>query len=223
MKKISIFLVMCLLGTLCMNAQKTTVPSFKTVQVRPGVIKVPSFSLRAGTATRPDLKAISSSDLKAVTELAPGQLVGAMEVSTTATKMNIELTPTNFLETKGATLLISAPVYISDKFYFGDPTQGTFRNMNSYQYVMICMEVTSGKQYLLRIPVTIEGTATRTFALSTGIYDSKSLFTTTFSGSQEIAFTVSSQTTGVLYILLRETSSYHPEIWTFSKVIISEL
>lgn len=223
MKNLSILLVMCLFGILAVKAQTTTVPTFKTVQVRPGVIKVPGFNLRAGATTRLDLKSIKSFDSKVVTELAPGQLLGTMEVSTTSAKMNIELTPTNFLETKGATLLISAPVYISDKFYFGDPTQGTFRNMNSYQYVMICMEVTSGKQYLLRIPVTIEGTATRTFALSTGIYDSKSLFTTTFSGSQEIAFTVSSQTTGVLYILLRETSSYHPEIWTFSKVIISEL
>ncbi len=64
MKNISILLVMCLLGTLCMNAQKTTVPVFKTVQVRPGVIKVPGFSLRAGTATRPDLKSITSSELK---------------------------------------------------------------------------------------------------------------------------------------------------------------
>lgn len=223
MKTLSILLVTCLLGTLCVNAQKTTVPAFKTVQVRPGVIKVPGFSLSAGTAARVDSKLITALNSKVVTDLAPGQLVGTVEVGTTATKMNIELTPTNFLEAKGATLLISAPVYISDKFYFGDPTQGTFRNMNSYQSVLICMEVTSGKQYLLRIPVTIEGTATRTFALSTGLYDSKSLFTTTFSGSQEIAFTVSSQTSGVLYILLRETSSYHPEIWTFSKVIISEL
>jgi hypothetical protein len=224
MKTLSILLVMFLLGTLCVEAQRTPVPAFKTVQVRPGVIKVPSFSLPAGTATRPDLKAISSSDLKAATEIAPGQLIGAVEVSTTATRMNIELTPKNFLETKGAVLLISAPVNILDNFCFGDFTGGAYKNLNSYQFVLICMEVTSGKQYLLRIPVTVEGTATRSFVLSTGLYmDTKVLFTTTFSGSQEIALTVSSQNTGVLYIMLRENSAYQPGLWNVSKVIISEL
>ena len=78
MKTLSILLVMCLLGTLCVEAQKTTVPAFKTVQVRPGVIKVPSFSLPAGTATRLDLKKISAFDPKAITEIASGTLVGTV-------------------------------------------------------------------------------------------------------------------------------------------------
>ena len=224
MKNLSILLVMCLLGTLCVKAQTTSVPAFRTVQVRPGIIKVPGFNLRAGSATRPDLKTIKPFDSKVITELAPGQLLGAMEVSTTSTKMNIELTPKNFTETKGASLLIGAPVVISDNFCMGDFTNGAFKNLTSYQFAMINFEVAAGKQYLIRIPVTIDGTATRSFALSTGLYmDTKWLFTTTFSGSQEIAFTVSSQNTGVLNIILRETSAYQPGTWSFTKVIISEL
>ncbi len=213
---------MCLLGTLCMNAQKTTVPSFKTVQVRPGVIKVPSFSLRAGTATRPDLKAITSSDLKAVTEIAPGTLVGTVEVGITTSKLNIELTPKNFLSVKGAELQVVYPLVIYDKFYLGDSNESSWTTISTYQAVVISVDVTSGKQYLIRIPVTVEGTAARSFLITDANTASNvGLFTTSFSGSQEIAFAFVPENSGTIYI--RFFALPAAGVWSFSKVIISEL
>lgn len=219
MKNLSILLVMCLLGTLCMNAQKTTVPSFKTVQVRPGVIKVPGFNLRAEPGTRPDLKTITAPNLKAVTELAPGQMTGPMEVSTTTTKMNIELTPKNFLSIKEVRLFISWPVLIYNDFEMGANDEGRVARDQS---VMISLDVTYGKQYLIRIPVTVEATVTRSFIITA--YEGNNnikLFTTTFSGSQEIAFTLAPQNTGSITIAL--FSSPSAGVYSFPKIIISEL
>ena len=222
MKNLSILLVMCLIGTLCVNAQKPTIPTFKTVQVRPGVIKVPSFSLPAGTSTRPDLKAILSSDLKVVTELAPGQLVGAVEVGITTSKLNIELTPKNFLAVKGAELYVLFPVLIYDKFYLGDNNDSRFTSLASNQGVLIIVDVTSGKQYLIRIPVTLSGTAARTFLISARDGNSYlNLFTTSFSGSQEIAFVLAPQNTGT--IILQFLTLPAAGAWNFPKVTISEL
>ncbi len=222
MKSISILLVLCLIGTFSVQAQKTTVPVFKTVQVRPGVIKVPSFSLRAGTATRPDLKSISSSDFKAITEIAPGTLVGTVEVGTTTTKLNIELTPKNFLSEKGGDLYIIFPVLIYDKFYMGDNNESRFANIASDQTVLIRIDVISGKQYLIRIPVTVDGTAARSFLISaTNNYNNIKLFTTTFSGSLEIAFTLVPQNTGTIYIACYALPA--AGAWSFPKVMISEL
>ena len=222
MKNISILLVMCLIGTLCVNAQKTTIPTFKTVQVRPGVIKVPSFSLPAGTATRPDLKAILSSDLKVVTEIAPGTLVGTVEVGITTSKLNIELTPKNFLSVKGAELQVVLPVLIYDKFYLGDNNDSKFTSLASYQSVLISVDVTSGKQYLIRIPVTVDGTAARTFFINgANVYSNVGLFSTTFSGSQEIAFVLVPQNTGKIYIVFFASPAAGG--WSFTKVTISEL
>jgi hypothetical protein len=222
MKTISILLVMCLLGSLCVEAQKTTVPSFKTVQVRPGVIKVPSFSLRAGTATRPDLKVISSPDLKAVTELAPGTMVGMVEVGITTSKLNIELTPKNFLSVKGAELQIVVPILIYDKFYMGDNNMSKYSSISAEQVVLISIDVTSGKQYLMRIPVTVEGTAARTFYIRDGnTVNNVGLFTTSFSGSHEIAFMLVPENSGTIYINFFALPA--AGAWSFSKVIISEL
>jgi len=221
MKNLSILLVMCLLGTLCMNAQKTPVPSFNTVQVRPGVIKVPSFRLRAGTATRPDLKVISTYDLKAVTEIAPGTLVGTVEVGTTPTKLNIELTPKNFLSVKGAELQVVLPFIIYDKFYMGDNNKSEYSNIFADQGVVISFEVTSGKQYLMRIPVTVEGPTARSFLIVDVNFSNMGLFTTTFSGSHEIAFALVPENSGTIYIKFFALPA--AGAWSFSKVIISEL
>lgn len=222
MKNLTILLVVCLLGTLSLEAQKTTVPAFKTIQVRPGVIKVPSFSLPAGTATRPDLKAISSADLKVVTELAPGMLVGTVEVATTTTKLNIELTPKNFLSVKGAELQVVLPVLIYDKFYLGDYNISSLTSIASSQSVAISIDATFGKQYLIRIPVTVDGTAARTFYINgTGPSSNVGFFSTTFSGSQEIAFVLIPQSTGKIYIVFFASPAAGG--WSFSKIIISEL
>jgi len=224
MKKCSMVSVFILISVLCVNAQKTSVPTYRTVQVRPGVLKVPGFNLRAGSAARVDLKSIRSLNSTVFTELAPGQLLGEVEVSTVAPKMNIELTTQNFLNTKGAALLFNSPAFIMDAFFMGDITYGNCKNITGYQFFFITVEVIPGKQYLFRIPVTIDGTVTRTFTVSSGLYvDVQKLFSTSFSGTQEIAFTVNSQNDGFLYLLIRETSAYQPGFWSFSKVLISEL
>ena len=224
MKKISLLLVICLLGTLSVKAQTTTVPTFRTVQVRPGIIKVPSFSLRAGTPTRLDLKSAASINYKVVTDVAPGQLVGAVEVGTTPAKLNIELTPKNFLDNKWAYMYIYSPVLIYENFWMGDNNDGSFKNLAAVQAVLISIDVASGKQYLVRIPVTVDGTATRSFLISTsGADSSQKLFTTTFSGSQEIAFTLVPQNTGTIVIGLYGLPTNQTGLWSFSKVIISEL
>jgi len=222
MKKLSILLVMCLLSAIGVTAQTTTVPTFRTVQVRPGIIKVPSFSLRAGTATRPDLKAITSFNYKAVTDIAPGTLVGTVEVGTTPTKLNIELTPKNFLSVNGVEMFVLFPVLIYDKFYLGDNNDSKYTSLASAQTVVISIGVMFGKQYLIRIPVTVDGTAARSFIISaTSDHNNIKLFTTTFSGSQEIAFTLVPQNTGAIDIILVPLPAAGG--WSFSKVIISEL
>jgi hypothetical protein len=222
MKKLSILLFMCLLGTISLEAQKTPVPVFKTVQVRPGVIKVPSFSLPAGTASRLDLRKISAFDPKAITEIAQGTLVGTVEVNTTTSKLNIELTPKNFLSVKGAELQVVLPVLIRDKFYLGDHNLSKLTSLTTYQYVQLGVDVTSGKQYLIRIPVTVDGTVVRSFQISaTDDYNSLNLFTTSFAGSQEIAFTLVPQNTGTIFISLFAVPTAGG--WSFSKIIISEL
>ena len=58
----------------------------------------------------------------------------------------------------------------SEYFYMGDFTNGAFKNLSSYQFLLISTEVTAGKQYLFRIPVTIEGNVTRTFTLQSGLF-----------------------------------------------------
>jgi hypothetical protein len=219
MKNLSILLVMCLLGTLSLEAQKTTVPAFKTVQVRPGVIKVPGFSLRAGTTTEPDLKTIKSFNSKVITELAPGQLLGAMEVATTTAKMNLELTPKNFLAVKEVRMYVNCPIIIYDDFMMGGNNVDFARD----QSVMIYFDVTYGKQYLIRIPVIVDGPDTRSFVIKAFNNNNQiNLFTTAFSGSQEIAFTVVPQNTGTI---LMGFSGFPPSAgtWHFTKVIITEL
>jgi len=219
MKNLSILLMMCLLGTLCMNAQKTTVPAFNTVQVRPGVIKVPGFRLRAGTTIRPDLKTITALNDKVVTDLAPGQMIGPMEVSTTTTKMNIELTPKNFLEVKEVRMYVNCPIIIYDDFMMGGNNVDFARD----QSVMIYFDVTYGKQYLIRIPVIVDGPDTRSFVIKAFNNNNQiNLFTTAFSGSQEIAFTVVPQNTGTILMGFFGFPP-SPGTWHFTKVIISEL
>jgi len=222
MKKLSIFLMLCLIGTFSVEAQKTAVPAFRTVQVRPGVIKVPSFSLPAGTATRPDLKSISSSNLKAVTETTPGKLVGTVEAGITTSKLNIELTPKNFLSVKGAEMRVVLPILIYDKFFMGDNNMSKYTDIAADQAVIISIDVMSGKQYLIRIPVTVEATAARTFFIAGANTSSYvGLFTSSFTGSHEIAFALVPENTGTIYINFFALPA--AGAWSFTKVIISEL
>lgn len=226
MKKISILLMICLLGTLCAKAQTTTVPTFKTVQVRPGVIRVPGYKLPAITKTRVSQKVLESEEIQAVTQVAPteGNFVGTVEIGTTP-KMKIELTPQNFNSTEKAGLNIRFPQWITeDYFILGDIATYSLRDINKRQTVFIDFDVMAGKQYSVRIPISITTPKTRTLTVYYGAASSTSiLFAISFTGTQEVSFAVTAETTGRIYFTLKETSEYQTGSWSFPKVIIAEL
>jgi hypothetical protein len=227
MKKLSILLMMCLLATLCMNAQTTAVPTFKTVQVRPGVIRVPGYKLPAITTTRVSQKVLESEEIKAVTQVAPteGNFIGTIEIGTTP-KMKIELTPQNFTNTDKASLYLRFPLGIGeDSFTMGDlPIVSEMRDINKKQSVYIDFDVIAGKQYSVRIPITIPLSKTRTITVYYGgTYSNSALFSISFTGTQELSFAVTAETTGRICFTLKETSAYQLGYWYFPKVIIAEL
>ncbi len=186
---------------------------------------MPAFRLPAGTSTRMNKEVLAPLDMNAATRLAPGQFVGTVEVGTITTKMNIELTPKNFLATRQAYLSFRYPLGIGDDFFsMGDLMLHPVKDINKEQDVVIAVEVTAGKQYLIRIPLTVVGPDSRTFTIySGGGMSLKVMFSVSFSGSQEISFTVNPENTGSMYFTLKETSAYKTGFWYFRKVSISEL
>jgi len=227
MKNWSMIPVFILFGALCVNAQTTTIPTFKTVQVRPGVIKVPGYKLPAVTTTRVSQKVLESEEIKAVTQVASteGNFIGTVEIGTTP-KMKIELTPQNFTNTDKASLYLRFPLGIGENsFTMGDlPIVSEMRDINKKQSVYIDFDVIAGKQYSVRIPITIPMSKTRTLTVYYGgTYSNSALFSISFTGTQEVSFAVTAETTGRIYFTMKETSAYQLGHWYFPKVIIAEL
>lgn len=222
-----LFILVCFLQCATfMSAQTTTIPTFKTVQVRPGVVRVPGYKLPAVTATRVSQKVLESEEIKAVTQIAPieGKFIGTVEIGTTP-KMKIELTPQNFTNTDKASLYLRYPLGIGESgFSMGDLPTSTMKDINLKHCVSIDFEVTAGKQYSVRIPITSLLSKTRTFTVYYGgIYSTTALFSISFTGTQDVWFTVTAETNGRMYLTLKETSAYQTGFWSFPKVIIAEL
>ena len=226
MKNRHFILVWFLFNAALLSAQTTTIPTFKTVQVRPGVVRVPGYKLPAVTTTRVSQKVLESEEIKAVTQVAPteGNFVGTVEIGTTP-KMKIELTPQNFTNTEKASLYLRYPLGIGETgFSMGDLPAFTVRDINLRQSVTIAFEVIAGKQYSVRIPITISLSKTRTItAYYGGVFSNSALFSISFAGTQDVWFTVTAETDGYMYIALKETSAYQTGYWSFPKVIIAEL
>jgi len=223
-----LFILVCFFFSAAfMSAQTTTIPTFKTVQVRPGVIRVPGYKLPAVTTTRLSQKVLESEEIKAVTQIAPteGNFVGTVEIGTTP-KMKIELTPQNFTNTEKASLYLRFPLGISENgFSMGDlPAPHNVRDINLRQTVYIDFDVIAGKQYSVRVPITMTLSKTRTITVYYGgSYPYSALFSMSFTGTQEVSFAVTAETNGRIYFLLKETSAYQTGQWYFPKVIIAEL
>jgi len=222
-----LFILVCfLLCTAFGHAQTTTIPTFKTVQVRPGVVRVPGYKLPAVTTTRVSQKVLESEEIKAVTQIAPveGNFIGTVEIGTTP-KMKIELTPQNFTNTDKASLYLRYPLGIGENgFSMGDLPTSTMKDINLKHCVNIDFEVTAGKQYSVRIPITTLLSKTRTFTVYYGgIYSTTALFSISFTGTQDVWFSVTAETNGRMYLTLKETSAYQTGFWSFPKVIIAEL
>jgi hypothetical protein len=226
MKNRLLILVCFLFGAAFVSAQTTTVPTFKTVQVRPGVIRVPGYKLPAVTSTPLSQKVLESEELKAVTQIAPteGNFVGTVEIGTTP-KLKIELTPQNFFSTEKAGLNIRFPRWIAENgFYLGDDVIFNLKDINKRQTVFIDFDVIAGKQYSVRIPISIVTPKIRTLTVYYGMVSpTSSLFAISFTGTQEVSFAVTAETTGRIYFTLKETSEYQAGSWSFPKVIIAEL
>ncbi len=226
MKNRLLILVCFLLCAAFVSAQTTTIPTFKTVQVRPGVIRVPGYKLPAVTTTRVNTKVLESVEINAVTQIAPteGNFVGTVEIGTTP-KMKIELTPQNFNSTEKAGLNIRFPQWITENdFILGDITLYNLKDINKRQTVYIDFEVMAGKQYSVRIPISIVTPKIRTLTVYYGAASStSSLFAISFTGTQEVSFAVTAETTGRILFTLKETSEYQTGSWSFPKVIIAEL
>jgi len=225
MKKLPFILVCFLASTVLVTAQTTTIPTFKTVQVRTGVIRVPGYKLPAVTATEVSQKVLETEELKPVTQIAPteGNFIGTVEIGTTP-KMKIELTPQNFSNTEKARLYLRFPVGTGgDGFTMGDMPLWNVRDINLRQYVLLSFAVMAGKQYSVRIPMTIPLSKTRTITAYYGSPTSTSaLFSVSFTGTQEMSFVVTAETSGYMNFTLKETSAYQTGPWSFSKVIIAE-
>jgi hypothetical protein len=222
-----LFILVCFLFSAAfVSAQTTTIPMFKTVQVRQGVIRVPGYNLPAVTTTRLSQKVLESEELKAVTQIAPteGNFVGMVEIGTTP-KMKIELTPQNFYSTEKAGLNIRFPRWITENlFVLGDDVIFNIKDINKRQTVFIDFDVIAGKQYSVRIPITIATPKIRTLTVYYGMVSPSSpLFAVSFTGTQEVSFAVTAETTGRMYFTLKETSEYQTGSWSFPKVIIAEL
>ena len=106
----------------------------------------------------------------------------------------------------------------------GDLPTFSVKDINLKQSVSIDFEVTAGKQYSVRIPVTIPLSKARTITVYYGgFYSNAALFSVSFAGTQDVWFTVTAETNGRMYLTLKETSAYQTGFWSFSKVIIAEL
>lgn len=222
-----LFILVCfLLSAAFVSAQKTTIPTFKTVQVRPGVVRVPGYKLPALTTTRMSQKVLESEEFKAGTPIAltEANFVGTVEIGTTP-KMKVELTPQSFASTEKASLYLRFPLGIDEYgFSIGDLPGSTVKDLNLKQSVSIDFDVTAGKKYSVMIPISIANGKTRTITIYYGAFYSNSpMFSISFSGTQEVYFTVTAETVGRMYFTLKETSAYQPGFWSFNKVTIAEL
>lgn len=222
-----LFILVCFLFTAAfVSAQKTTTPTFKTVHVRPGVVRVPGYKLPAVTTTRVSQKVLESEEFRAVTQFAltEANFVGTVEIGTTS-KMKIELTPQSFTNNEKAILYLHFPLGIDEYgFSIGDLPGYTVKDLNLKQSVSIDFDVTAGKKYSVMIPITMANGKTRTITIYYGaFYSNSTMFSISFSGTQEVYFTVTAETTGRMYFTLKETSAYQTGFWSFPKVIIAEL
>jgi hypothetical protein len=164
--------------------------------------------------------------MKAVTQftLTEANFVGTVEIGTTP-KMKIDLTPQSFANTEKARLYLRFPLGIDEYgFVIGDIPGYTVRDINLKQSVSIDFDVIAGKKYSVMIPITIANGKTRTITIYYGVYYSNStMFSISFSGTQDVYFTVTAETDGRMYFTLKETSAYQTGFWSFPKVIIAEL